>query len=286
MKAILDESKDKIGIGLKIFYGVIILICVVAVVAAIALQVNSDKQKQHTEMPKEPSTNISNNNTKTELGDIFKNKVNYETNNSYKINKIKQEEEIVYIGYQKTENKLNDYDLDVNIPCINIQNEKVEQYNKEITDTFEKKAKSILNISNNDIIYTVNYSAYVTNNIISLVIKSTLKEGNSPQRDIVQTYNFDLSNQKECTIQQLLEMKGVTKQQANQKIREEIKKVQANVEELQKSGYNIYSRDINDDRYTINNVTEYFIGDNDALYIVFAYGNENNTSEMDVVVIE
>ena len=37
--------------------------------------------------------------------------------------------------------------------------------------------------------------------------------------------------------------------------------------------------------YNINNVTEYFIGKDNALYIIYAYGNENNTNEMDVVIM-
>ena len=40
----------------------------------------------------------------------------------------------------------------------------------------------------------------ISNNILSLVVRSTLKEGsNNPQRDIVQTYNYDLTNQKKIT---------------------------------------------------------------------------------------
>ena len=149
----------------------------------------------------------------------------------------------------------------------------------------KKKAKSTLNSKNANVIYTVNYSAYITNNILSLVIRSTLKEGNNAQRDIIQTYNYDLSNQKELTIDEILERKNITKQEVNSIIREEIKEVQQNVEELSQLGYNVYPRDYTSDIYSINNVTEYFIGEDDALYIIFAYGNQNMTSEMDIVII-
>ena len=284
MQGNIDNNRDKIGIKLKIFYGIILLICIVAIIMAIYLQIKKDKK---------PNQQISQNQTKQEqtttekeeFDNIFKNKVNYLKNNSYKINKIEQDKEIIYIGYQNQESKINDYELNVNIPYINIQNETIEKYNQEIAETFEKKAKSVLNIKNNDIVYTVNYSAYVTNNILSLVIKSTLKEGNSPQRNIIQTYNFDLTNQKEYTIQEMLELREITKQQANQKIREEIKKVQENVAELAKLGYSIYSRDIDNDMYTVNNITEYFIGQDNKIYIIFAYGNTSNTSEMDIVTL-
>ena len=44
-------------------------------------------------------------------------------------------------------------------------------------------------------------------------------------------------------------------------------------------------RDYTSDMYSINNVTEYFMGKDNALYIIYAYGNENNTNEMDVVIM-
>ena len=46
-----------------------------------------------------------------------------------------------------------------------------------------------------------------------------------------------------------------------------------------------YTRDYTSDIYNINNVTEYFMGEDNALYIIYAYGNLNHTSEMDIVVM-
>lgn len=279
-----DESKkDK---KLKIFYISILAICVIAIIIAVILQIFAGKEEKSGETSKLPELSDSQlSQYKEEFDNIFENKVNYLENNSYKISKIKQDEEIIYLGYQNNEEKINSYELDVNIPYININNEVAEEFNTQIKDTFEQKAKSILNSQNNNVIYTVKYSAYVSNNILSLVIRSTLKEGENPQRDIVQTYNYDLTNQKQCTIDQLLELKGITKKEANQNIKQEIKTVQERVEELQKLGYSIYARDYTDDMYSINNVTEYFLGENNALYIIYAYGNQNHTSEMDIVVM-
>lgn len=283
MKAVIEENK--MSNKLKIFYVSIILICIIAIIVAIYIQVTIDDEESLDE-PKVPQISEETlENYKTEFNNIFENKVNYLENNSYKITRIDSEKEIIYLGYENHENKVNNYDLDVSIPYINIKDEKIDEYNKAIKETFEKKAKNILNNNNNNTIYTVKYSAYVTNNILSLVIRSTLKEDNNPQRDIIQTYNYDLTNQKECTIQEMLEMKGITKQQANEKIKEEINSVQETISELEKLGYNVYSRNPESDIYSINNVTEYFIGENNALYIIFAYGNENHTSEMDIVIM-
>lgn len=175
--------------------------------------------------------------------------------------------------------------MKVNIPYININNDTIEEFNTQIRDIFEKKAKSIVNTQNNNVIYTVDYSAYISNNILSLVVRSTLKEGTNPQRDIIQTYNYDLTNQKEYTIDDMLNAKGMTKKEANQKIKEEIKTQQEKAEELEKLGYTTYKRDYTSDVYNINNVTEYFMGEDNALYVIYAYGNENNTNEMDVVIM-
>lgn len=286
MEEKFNNNINAISNKVKILYVSIILICIVALVLAVILQINKDKKEEQgggNEL--KPIEGIEIDNYKKEFDNIFNNKVNYLENNSYRITKIEQDKEIVYLGYQNSENKINNYDLDVNIPYINIEDEKIYEYNNQIKETFEKKAKAILNATNDNAIYTVDYCAYVTNNILSVVIRSTLKEGNNAQRDIVQTYNYDLENKQEFTMEEALKRKGITKRDANNKIIDEIQKVQNNVKSLQDLGYKIYSRNVEDEMYNINNVTEYFIGKDDALYIVFAYGNTNNTSEMDIVIM-
>ena len=275
-----DSKKNK---RLKILYIVIISICIIALISAVVIQVVENKRAVKSSLPTLTESQI--NQHKNEFYNIFENKVNYADNNSYKITKVESKEEIVYVGYESHEKKIGDVELDVNIPYININNDKIEEFNTQIKDTFEKKAKSILNSQNDNVIYTVKYSGYVSNNILSLIIRSTLKEGTSPQRDIIQTYNYDLENKKEYTIDDMLQAKGITKKEANQKIKDEIKSTQQKAEELQKLGYSTYTRDYTSDMYSINNVTEYFMGKDNALYIIYAYGNENNTNEMDVVVM-
>ena len=281
---VVIEDESKKNKKLKIFYIGIIVICVIAVITAIVLQIfNKNDASQVSKLPQ--LTEEQKNQSKDEFYGIFDNKVNYLENNSYKISKVDSDKEIIYIGYKNDSTKINDYELNVNIPYININNDIIEEFNEQIKDIFEKKAKSIINTESNNVIYTVDYSAYLSNNILSLIIRSTLKEGTNPQRDIVQTYNYDLTNQKEYTIDDILTAKGITKKEANQKIKEAIKEQQKKSEELEKLGYTTYKRDYTSDIYNINNVTEYFIGKDNILYIIYAYGNENNTNEMDVVVM-
>ena len=213
MKETLNNDMNEVNNKMKIIYAVIILICIIAIILSIILQINKDKQKEKGNEIKHISE-VEIDNYKNEFNEIFNNKVNYLENNSYKITKVEQGKEIIYTGYKNDENKINNYELDVNIPYINIENEQIHKYNDEIKEIFEKKAKSILNTSNDNVIYTVDYCSYVTNNILSLVIKATLKEGNNAQRDIVQTYNYDLTNKKEFTMEDMLDKKGITKKVA------------------------------------------------------------------------
>ena len=281
---VVIEDESKKNKRLKIFYIGIISVCVIAIILAIVVQiVKANDASAAAKLPQ--LTENQKNQHKDEFEKIFENKVNYLENNSYKISKLASDKEIVYIGYQNNDSKLNDYELKVNIPYININNDTIEGFNTQIKDIFEKKAKSIINTQNNNVIYTVDYSAYVSNNVLSLVVRSTLKEGTNPQRDIIQTYNYDLTNQKEYTIDDILNAKGITKKEANQKIKEEIKQQQEKSEELEKLGYTTYKRDYTSDIYNINNATEYLMGEDNALYIIYAYGNENNTNEMDVVIM-
>ena len=283
MNVVIEDDSKKNN-KLKIFYILILVVCIIAVMVTVVIQVSGGEQTISSgKLPELTESEIDKH--KNDFYNIFQNKVNYLENNSYKISKVEANEEIIYVGYHNNESKINDFELDVNIPYININNNIIEKFNTQIKEIFEKKAKSILNSQNNNVIYTVNYSAYVSNNILSLIVRSTLKEGSNPQRDIIQTYNYNLTTQKEYTIDEMLEIKGITKKEANQKIKGEIKKPQEKSEELQKLGYSTYARDYTSDMYSINNVTEYFIGKDNALYIIYAYGNENNTNEMDVVVM-
>lgn len=283
MNVVIEDDSKKNN-KLKIFYILILVVCIIAVMVTVVIQVSGGEQTISSgKLPELTESEIDKH--KNDFYNIFQNKVNYLENNSYKISKVEANEEIIYVGYHNNESKINDFELDVNIPYININDNIIEKFNTQIKEIFEKKAKSILNSQNNNVIYTVNYSAYVSNNILSLIVRSTLKEGSNPQRDIIQTYNYNLTTQKEYTIDEMLEIKGITKKEANQKIKGEIKKAQEKSEELQKLGYSTYARDYTSDMYSINNVTEYFIGKDNALYIIYAYGNENNTNEMDVVVM-
>lgn len=218
-----------------------------------------------------------------EFDNIFKNNLE-KSGFSVNIEKQEEDKDIIYTYYNKTESKKNHYELNLQVPYINIDNEIINQYNNEIKETFQKKAEKVLETQNKNIVYTVKYQAIIEENILSLIIKSELKEGTSAQRQIIKTYNYDLINNKEIKLEEMISRKGLRKEEVQRKIRDRIKIEEKKVEDLKNLGYNIFERNSEDEQYNIENTKEFFIK-NQRIYIIYPYGNESLTTEMDVVVI-
>lgn len=276
-------EKEKIPKKRIIMYAVILLICVIAVIVVVGVQIlgndvvdNMFGINKITKRTEEEEANL-----KANFENIFDNQI--EDKGEYKIQKIKQDENLVYTNYTKEE-KNEKHEIDVNLPYININNEETDNFNKEIENTFKGKAEEILKDSNQNIIYIVKYKAYVENNILSLVIYSDLKQNTSAQRVIVQTFNFDLKENKKLTLEDVIDSFDLKKADVQNKINIDIQKEQKKSEDLIKLGYNIFSRDINSDIYKVENASEYFVYNNN-IYIIFAYGNNKMTSEKDIVII-
>ena len=174
--------------------------------------------------------------------------------------------------------------MEVNIPHINVDNEITNEYNKEIEDIFLTLANNVLQTENSNIIYTVDYVSNVQDGILSLMIRASLKEGSNAQKVIIQTYNYDLRNNKEITLQEVLKIEKLNEQDIQNRINSKVQEEEEKAKDLQSLGYNIYSRDTSSDIYKLENSTEFYLSAN-ALYIIYAYGNEANTSEMDLVIL-
>ena len=134
-------------------------------------------------------------------------------------------------------------------------------------------------------IYNLDYTAYVNNNLLSVAIKATIKEGDNPQRVIVQTYNYDLVEDKAVTVKEILEDRDIDETVVENRIKTVVQNASNDANELINSGYTVYQRNVNDEMYQIDNITNFIEGPNGELYIIFAYGNNNYTSEMDIVQI-
>ena len=99
----------------------------IAVITAVVIQIVKNLPEKEPEI----DTSILQK-YKADFDKIFTNKVNYLKNNEYKIDRIDDSEAIVYTGYSNKDIKVSDYNLDVNIPYINIKNTTIERFNKSI----------------------------------------------------------------------------------------------------------------------------------------------------------
>ncbi len=284
MKVTLPEEKvfNKKQVAI---YVTIILICIISVIIAFYVQfyarIDIFGVEPESEIGKKTQEQIEE--LQAGFDQIFTNSIEVEEGERQDNKKIETDKPLVYTKTEKKENKLNNYDIDVHIPYINVDNKIVEKYNKEI-EAFESKINSVLESKNNNSIYTVEYVSNVQNGILSLMIRSNLKEGNNTQRVILKTYNYDLRNNKEISLEEVLRIEEIEESVLQQKIKDEITAEQKKVEDLKNLGYRIYSRDVASSRYNIENSNVFYLTSN-ALYIVYAYGNETFTNEMDLVVI-
>ena len=282
MNVTLPE-KEKINKKIITIYVVIAIICIIAIFVVIGVQVlgndvidNLFGINKLTKRTEQEETEL-----KANFENIFNNQI--EEKENYETKKIDKNQKIVYTSYQKEE-KNNGYELNVNIPYINIKNSTVQNFNKEIKDTIENKSEEILQTTDKNIIFTVKYTANIENDILSLIIYSDLKQELSAQRTIIQTFNFNLENNKQLTLDETLNIYDINKNDVQNKINKDIQEEQRKSEELIELGYNVFSRDIKSEIYNIENIKEYFIYNNN-IYIIFAYGNDKMTSEMDLVII-
>ena len=253
----------------------IILLCAIAIAFGVYAQItNRSKIKS-----KEREQNIDYTEIEDNFDEIFTNNINKEANAKNDINY----NEIVYCAYN-IESAEGNYSINAKIPLFKIENEVTSQVNKEIYDTFAKTIIDIVQNSNTYTTFNLDYVGYVNNNILSLIIKCTYKNGINPQRKIIQTYNYDLDNNKLIDINEMLVYKDLNKDEVETKVLNKIKEEKEEDKVYAEQGYNAFIRDENDDIYKIENTPNFFLGENNYLYLVYAYGNNNHTSEIDLVI--
>lgn len=285
MKVTLPK-KEKTDIKAIAIYTIAIISCIIAVVIVCITQFLGKNRLEEILSIGSSGTSkqeIDEQALIAEFDNIFNNNLE-KSGFSVNIEKQEEDKDIIYTYYNKTESKKNHYELNLQVPYINIDNEIINQFNNEIKETFQKKAEKVLETQNKNIVYTVKYQAIIEENILSLIIKSELKEGTSAQRQIIKTYNYDLINNKEIKLEEMISRKGLRKEEVQRKIRDRIKIEEKKVEDLKNLGYNIFERNSEDEQYNIENTKEFFIK-NQRIYIIYPYGNESLTTEMDVVVI-
>lgn len=281
--------KNKLSYKLWILYAVIFIICVAGIAVALSkIEYFEDENLERAFgfIDKDAQKEDEYNELKTEFDTIFSNQIENLQQGDIEVQKINKNYDIVITAYNTKEEKENCL-IDVAIPYININHPSAKEFNKKVDGIYKKKAESLKSqVSTVDTIYTVQYKAYLQNNILSVAIRSEYKEGNKSQKIIVNTYNYNVVEQRAVKIDELLKIRNIKNNDATKKIREEIKAIQEQNQALIDEGYALYKRDYKSSIYEILNCKQFLYGKNGCLYTIFPYGNEDNTSEMDVVIFE
>lgn len=281
---LIENKKYKI-----MFFLCIILICIIALSVGIYVQffykyAEVDPLMMGIHYGENKDTqNI--NKLKTEFNDMFQNKlifgINYKKEN---INKKQSNKEFVYNGYNLKEDDVNFYQIDVNIPILNIDSEEAIKINELIKSEFYDTANSIKRKMDGHTVYVVSYASYFYDDIISIVIKSSLKEKNKNEKVTITTYNYNVEKDSTVSLNNLIEKTENLENKVQNKIYEEIKRYNKNALAVAEEYGSTYTRDLESDIYKIENTKQYFITDAGKLYIIYPYGNDEYTNEIDIVI--
>lgn len=279
-------KKEKVSKRRIAVYVSVILVCVIALIVAVCVQIlgNDFTNKIFGVSRIKSKTEEEEQTLRANFDKLFSNTLEISGDTTVEISKIDKEKEYIITRYSKNENISGSYEVSLQIPYINIDSEAIKKCNDEIEKIFQKKAESVLESKDKNILFTIEYQGYIENNILSLIIKSNLKQGANAQQIVVQTYNYDLVNKKEITLEEEMELLGLDKNAVQNKIKEEIKEEEDKAKALQDLGYDIFARDSKSEMYDIENSNIFFFH-NQNLYIIYPYGNDALTSEMDMVIV-
>ena len=276
----------------KTLYILISIFCVFAIVAGIYSQFFEKRANNGNlitgDNKKNTITEESLDTIKEKFAQIFTNTVNLNGFDDSNISKINSEKAIVYTAYDVVKNETS-YEMNIKVPVVNIKNEVGNSFNTLTQSIFVNKANEIISSTNHTskTIYRLEYAAYINDNILSVVIRSNLKEGTNAQRVMVQTYNYNLTTGQSVTLDDLIQKKSLDKNNVEKKIKAVITEADNQSKTIQNAGYSVdFSRDLSSGIYSVEKSTTFFLGEDEKLYIIYAYGNQNYTSEMDVVLFE
>ena len=253
------KNRRTILIGVGVILLIIILIVTISLIKSKKKKKNIEQEDQKVEI-----------NT-SQLETDFKNLFNSEGN------------AIVKTLYDINVEDSGKYDIIAKIPYAQINDSIDGRINKNIHDIFVKTLLSIYDNSEQNTRLEINYTCFMNNDYISIIIKCIFKNGSNPQRTIIKTFNYSLTDYSEISVTDILS------KEKQEKLQKEVyNRIEAEIEKENRRselGYSSYKRDLNSDIYLIENASEFFIKDN-ILYIIYSYGNSSYTSTMDIIITE
>lgn len=221
---------------------------------------------------------------KSDFNNLFTNTIVGENENPG-IDRLKTENtKLVFTAYNLVNEDENYYSVNAQIPMLNINSEKAKEINAEIKSDFYDLANSVMRRNEGTTIYTVSYAAFINKDIVSIVIKSSLKEEGKSEKVCVKTYNYSMAEERLLPLTDLIELKETTVESVQNTIDTDIKKAYNNAKIIAAEFGNLYERDLSSDIYKVENTSTFFLTQDGYVYIVYAYGNNDYTNEMDVII--
>lgn len=280
---ILGNKRYKI-----LFFASIIMVCIIALCIGIYIQFfyrysEADPLMLGIKFGSARDTQKINE-LKNEFNKLFQNKFVIGDSKIQSINKKQNSKDIVYTGYDLQNEDVNFYQIDINIPILNVESEVANKINSEIKSEFYDTANVIMRKMSGYTVYSVNYSAYYFNNVISIVVKASLKEEGRNEKVSIKTYNYNIENNSNIELKELIEKTDNKDKKVQSKINSEIEKYNKNALAVAKEFGSTYTRNLESAIYKIENTKEYFVTDSGKLYIIYPYGNDEYTNEVDIVI--
>ncbi len=222
---------------------------------------------------------------KTEFNALFNNEVKVNSENVNIFEKLDNNvDEIVSTFSQLHNGDDSFYRYDADIPRININSSIISDINNEIISKYRDPINVIQRKRDGYTSYTVSYCAFVNGSNLSLVIRSSLKEQGKAEKVGIKTYNYNIVEDRLVTLDEMIKLKNTTNKEVQENINKSIQEADAKVQALAKEYGSLYTRDLNSDIYKVENTENFFLTDDGNVYIVYAYGNIDETNEMDVVI--
>lgn len=275
------------GVNRYLFFVVLFVVCVVSLCLGIYIQFF---YKYADTDPLMIGINIGSKKTAEEIYILKSNFNNLFTDSlvinseNVRVDKIEPSKTLVYTAYDLVDKDENYYDVNAQIPIININSDEAKKINSEIIDEFWNTASNVMRKKDGSSVYTVTYAAFINDEILSLVVKSSLKGEGKAEKVVIKTYNYSLPEARKVTIQELIEAKGTTSAEVQNTINQDIKTAYNNAKIIAEEYGVLYERDLQNEIYKIENTENFFLTQDGYVYIVYAYGNNDYTNEMDIII--
>jgi len=270
-----------------IFFLVLLLICIMALCIGIYTQFF---YKYSDTDPFMIGINIGSKKTAEEyailesnFNNLFQNTLHINSEN-VRVDKIEWAKDLVYAGYNLVNEDENYYSVNAIIPVINIDTINAKKINNDIKSEFYEKANSVMRQNEQNIIYNVSYIAFVNQDILSVAVKSSLKEGNKPEKVTIKTYTYSLPDELFLSLIDLIELKKTTIGEVQKIITDSVRTAYNNSKIIAEEYGNVYERDLNSNIYKIENTKVFFLTQDGYVYVIYPYGNTDYTNEMDVLI--